>query len=84
MSTSIILLIPIDFLQMSFCGAIEIVRNGHRHKLLPWKMNFFFLQAGIITCSTSVIKGGIEKFALKQPIFLVCSAFLGCVTSGNY
>ncbi|KAF8149023.1 Acetamidase/Formamidase [Crassisporium funariophilum] len=26
--------------------------------------------AGIITFSTSVIKGGIEKFALKQPIFL--------------
>ncbi|KAJ7583194.1 Acetamidase Formamidase [Mycena floridula] len=27
--------------------------------------------AGIITFSTSIIKGGIEKFALKQPIFLV-------------
>ncbi|KAA1467198.1 Acetamidase/Formamidase [Dentipellis sp. KUC8613] len=27
-------------------------------------------EAGIITFSTSVIKGGIEKFALKQPIFL--------------
>ncbi|TFY62925.1 hypothetical protein EVG20_g6531 [Dentipellis fragilis] len=26
--------------------------------------------AGIITFSTSVIKGGIEKFALKQPVFL--------------
>jgi len=26
--------------------------------------------AGIITFSTSIIKGGIEKFALKQPIFL--------------
>ncbi|KIM37843.1 hypothetical protein M413DRAFT_20149 [Hebeloma cylindrosporum] len=26
--------------------------------------------AGIITFSTSVIKGGVEKFALKQPIFL--------------
>lgn len=30
-------------------------------------------QAGIITFSTSIIKGGIEKFALKQPIFLVSS-----------
>ena len=28
-------------------------------------------QAGIITFSTSVIKGGVDKFALKQPIFLV-------------
>jgi len=28
-------------------------------------------QAGIITLSISVIKGGVEKFALKQPIFLV-------------
>jgi formamidase len=26
--------------------------------------------AGIITFNTSIIKGGIEKFALKQPIFL--------------
>lgn len=26
--------------------------------------------AGIITFSTSIIKGGIEKFAMKQPIFL--------------
>jgi len=26
--------------------------------------------AGIITFSTSIIKGGVEKFALKQPIFL--------------
>jgi len=30
-----------------------------------------WLQAGIITFSTSIIKGGVEKFALKQPIFLV-------------
>lgn len=30
-----------------------------------------FVQAGIITFKTSIIKGGIEKFALKQPIFLV-------------
>jgi hypothetical protein len=28
-------------------------------------------QAGIITFSTSIIKGGVEKFALKQPIFMV-------------
>jgi hypothetical protein len=28
-------------------------------------------QAGVITFKTSIIKGGIEKFALKQPIFLV-------------
>lgn len=27
--------------------------------------------AGIVTFSTSIIKGGVEKFALKQPIFLV-------------
>lgn len=27
--------------------------------------------AGIITFKTSIIKGGVEKFALKQPIFLV-------------
>ncbi|KAI5981937.1 Acetamidase Formamidase [Pisolithus albus] len=26
--------------------------------------------AGIITFSTSIIKGGVEKFALKQPVFL--------------
>ncbi|KAF4613889.1 hypothetical protein D9613_008116 [Agrocybe pediades] len=26
--------------------------------------------AGIVTFSTSIIKGGVEKFALKQPIFL--------------
>ncbi|EED86045.1 predicted protein [Postia placenta Mad-698-R] len=26
--------------------------------------------AGIITFSTSIIKGGVEKFAMKQPIFL--------------
>ncbi|KAG7444689.1 Acetamidase/Formamidase [Guyanagaster necrorhizus] len=26
--------------------------------------------AGIITFSTSIIKGGVEKFALKQPIFM--------------
>ena len=37
---------------------------------------FFLLQAGIITFSTSIIKGGVEKFALKQPIFLVCSTCL--------
>jgi formamidase len=27
--------------------------------------------AGIITFNTSIIKGGVEKFALKQPIFMV-------------
>ncbi|KAL9714516.1 hypothetical protein Ac2012v2_002831 [Leucoagaricus gongylophorus] len=26
--------------------------------------------AGVITLSTSIIKGGVEKFGLKQPIFL--------------
>lgn len=31
------------------------------------------VQAGIITFSCSIIKNGIEKFALKQPIFLVRS-----------
>jgi hypothetical protein len=30
-----------------------------------------YWKAGIITLSTSIIKGGVEKFALKQPIFLV-------------
>ena len=35
-----------------------------------WKFNDF-IQAGIITFKTSIIKGGVEKFALKQPIFLV-------------
>ncbi|KAI6099797.1 Acetamidase/Formamidase [Pisolithus thermaeus] len=33
--------------------------------------------AGIITFSTSIIKGGVEKFALKQPIFLVSLVFEG-------
>ena len=28
--------------------------------------------AGVITLSCSIIKGGVEKFALKQPIFLLC------------
>jgi formamidase len=27
--------------------------------------------AGIVTMKTSVIKGGVEKFALKQPIYMV-------------
>ena len=59
---------------MSFCGAIEMVSNGNSHIPPPW--NLFFFQAGIITFSTSIIKGGVEKFALKQPIFLVCSTSL--------
>ncbi|KAH9916495.1 Acetamidase/Formamidase [Amylocystis lapponica] len=42
--------------EISFCGAIE----------MPFPMQ----QAGIITFSTSIIKGGVEKFALKQPIFM--------------
>jgi hypothetical protein len=29
--------------------------------------------AGIVTLRTSLIKGGIEKFAMKQPIFMVSS-----------
>lgn len=33
------------------------------------------LQAGIVTFSTSIIKGGVEKFALKQPIFVVSLPF---------
>lgn len=32
-------------------------------------------QAGKVTLKCSVVKGGIEKFALKQPIFLVRRAF---------
>jgi hypothetical protein len=30
-----------------------------------------WLQAGVVTFSTNIIKGGVGKFALKQPIFLV-------------
>ncbi|EIN04008.1 Acetamidase/Formamidase [Punctularia strigosozonata HHB-11173 SS5] len=41
---------------ISFCGAIEMACE--------------ILRAGIITFSTSIIKGGVEKFAMKQPIFL--------------
>ncbi|KAE9406707.1 Acetamidase/Formamidase [Gymnopus androsaceus JB14] len=29
------------------------------------------IENGVVTFSTSIIKGGVEKFALKQPIFLV-------------
>lgn len=39
--------------------------------LLVFGLFIRFVQAGIITFKTSIIKGGIEKFALKQPIFLV-------------
>lgn len=28
------------------------------------------LQAGILTLKTSIIKGGVDKFDLKQPIFM--------------
>ncbi|KAF9230323.1 Acetamidase Formamidase [Melanogaster broomeanus] len=41
---------------ISFCGAIEMLMSR--------------MQAGIIKFKTSIIKGGVEKFALKQPLFL--------------
>lgn len=44
---------------------------GHQRSVIP----SWYTQAGIITFKTSIIKGGIEKFALKQPIFLVISSF---------
>lgn len=31
-------------------------------------------QAGIITFSCSIIKGGVEKFSMKQPMFLVSTS----------
>ena len=51
-----------------------MVSNGNSRKITS--LEPFFLQAGIITFNTSIIKGGVEKFALKQPIFLVCSTVL--------
>jgi len=41
--------------------------------LVYWilRADLFLLQAGVVTFKTSIIKGGVEKFALKQPIFLV-------------
>ncbi|KAF7317333.1 Acetamidase Formamidase [Mycena chlorophos] len=47
--------------ELSFCGAIEMIR---------YSLLLGTTQAGIITFKTSIIKGGVEKFALKQPIFL--------------
>ena len=55
---------------MSFCGAIEMVKNPPT-SFYATLLNYSLLQAGIITFSTSIIKRGVEKFALKQPIFLV-------------
>lgn len=52
---------------MSFCGAIEMVSICICVLICVADC----AQAGIITFSTSIIKGGVEKFALKQPIFLV-------------
>ena len=54
---------------MTFCGAIEMVGAPlicfiRRHRPTG------IFQAGIITLKTSIIKGGVEKFALKQPIFM--------------
>lgn len=42
--------------------------------------------AGVITLKTSIIKGGVEKFALKQPIFLVPKLVngLACVSDECY
>lgn len=58
---------------MSFCGAIEMV--SWPPVGLGW-LSCIYLQAGVITFKTSIIKGGVEKFALKQPIFLVRHLFL--------
>ncbi|CAK5264355.1 unnamed protein product, partial [Mycena citricolor] len=52
--------------ELSFCGAIEMASGS----LTPRSAVELDFQAGIITFSTSIIKGGVEKFALKQPIFL--------------
>ena len=47
-------------------------RNGKAYiRLLCICINSRESQAGIIKFKTSIIKGGVEKFALKQPIFLV-------------
>ena len=55
---------------MSFCGAIEMVSKN----LSPtFSTEAIYVQAGIVTFKTSIIKGGVEKFALKQPIFVVCA-----------
>jgi formamidase len=32
--------------------------------------------AGIVTFNTSIIKGGMEKFAMRQPLFVVCFGVL--------
>ncbi|KDQ59011.1 hypothetical protein JAAARDRAFT_715282 [Jaapia argillacea MUCL 33604] len=37
---------------------------------IPLLSNTAIEMAGIITFSTSIIKGGVEKFAMKQPMFL--------------
>lgn len=62
--------------ELSFCGAIEMVSAplcGHCEKqTLPAvrRLIALLVQAGIISFKCSVIKDGIKKFALKQPIFL--------------
>lgn len=37
--------------------------------------------AGIVTLRTSLIKGGVEKLSLNQPIFLVSSPRVSSVSS---
>ena len=56
---------------------LRCYRNGKRPTVLVRTPSTHTLpKAGIITLNTSIIKGGVEKFALKQPIFLVSPLFL--------
>lgn len=60
--------------ELSFCGAIEMVSIAS--SLVVWfgdRAHLLCVQAGVIQLKCSVIKNGIEKFGLKQPIFLVRS-----------
>jgi acetamidase/formamidase len=50
--------------ELSFCGAIEMVRSKTNETLLT-------IQAGVVTLKTSIIKDGVAKLGLKQPIFTV-------------
>jgi len=46
------------------------------------RIDSYVPQAGIITLKCDIIKGGVEKFALKQPIFVpgpVSCRWTGCV-----
>lgn len=48
--------------ELSFCGAIEMVRCVGCNSNLQ--------QAGIVTLKTSILKDGVKKLGLRQPIFL--------------